>query len=935
MLKFFSLPGKKYGGLITALVTLVLTLTLFLSAAAENPKTVRVGWYNVPGLQDTLPDGSHSGYNYEYLAKIKQYTNWQYDFVYGTWPELQAKLVNGDIDIIGDVAKIPARLEMYDYCELPNGFSRMVMACRKEDNRFGYNDYKAFDGIKVGTAPSTFRKYLLDREAAKHRFRVTYQEYPTESEMFAALDRGETDVAIFSNVTSYPNYKVLSEWEPNPFYFVVNKQRPDILTDLNAAMRKVQDTDQFMTERLFKKYFKKNIAGTVTAFSRAELDYLNTKPRIKVLTYIHDRPVAYVEGNQLKGIGVDYLQALTSRLGLAVEYVYCQSRKERLERLAKGEGDVALQMPDDFLNSQQVNASLTQPYLNLRFGFVTRGTQIEDVKLVAVQDGYRFLQKKLQDDKLQILVCPDAEACLQTFLNGQVDAAVLDNLTFEQIAYHAKYQGLFFNAQPTMEYGLCLGVSNRSPRMLFSILEKAASDMSTDTLGDIVVKNTTVQYQYNLHDYLMYGAPLILLIVILLGAVAVSIFWLRRKKQYEEKLLAAKEKSDRDRLAAEQANESKSAFLANMSHDLRTPLNGIIGYTELALQEKGLEQKQDYLQKVKTSGNLLLDLVNDTLDLSRIESGKLTLKPEVVDGCKYWENIVTAMMPSATVKQINLRTDFSKYPQQMVRVDRVQVKKVLVNILSNAIKYTPAGGTVEISVTALEPPENGCTRRIIVADNGIGMSKEFMQKMFEPFSQEHRSESGNISGTGLGLSIVKRIVDIMGGVITVESEIYKGTKFTVDLPLECWNKTSEEAAAKATEQEQEQQVLAGAQVLLCEDNYLNAEIAQLLLKNKKMQVDWAHDGLEGVQKFQQSAPGFYQLILMDVRMPVLGGLEATRTIRGLQRADAKTVPIVAMTAEAFEETIQEAKKAGMNDYITKPISPNLLFKTLAKMLGKK
>ena len=471
--------------------------------------------------------------------------------------------------------------------------------------------------------------------------------------------------------------------------------------------------------------------------------------------------------------------------------------------------------------------------------------------------------------------------------------------------------------------------------MLFSSLEKAASDMGTDTLSDIIVKNTTVQYQYNLHDYLIYGAPLFLLIIILLGAVAVSVFWLRRKGQYEEKLLAAKEQSDRAKLTAEQANEYKSVFLANMSHDLRTPLNGIIGYTELALQEKGLEQKQDYIEKVRTSGGLLLDLVNDTLDLSRIESGKLTLKPEVVDGCKYWENIVTAMMPSATVKQINLRTDFSKYPQQMVRVDRVQVKKVLLNILSNAIKYTPAGGTVEMSVTALEPPENGCTRRIIVADNGIGMSKEFMQKMFEPFSQEHRSESGNISGTGLGLSIVKRIVDIMGGVITVESEIYKGTKFTVDLPLECWDKTSEEAAVKEAEQEQEQQVLAGAQVLLCEDNYLNAEIAQLLLKNKKMQVDWAHDGLEGVQKFQQSAPGFYQLILMDVRMPVLGGLEATRTIRGLQRADAKTVPIVAMTAEAFEETIQEANNAGMNDYITKPISPNLLFKTLAKMLDQK
>ncbi|MCH4158100.1 MAG: transporter substrate-binding domain-containing protein [Acidaminococcaceae bacterium] len=921
------------------LLTLGLALCLFLfaaAAAAENAKTVRVGWYIVPGLQELLPDGSHSGYNYEYLAKIKQYTNWQYDFVYGTWSELQAKLVRGDIDLIGDVARTPARLQMYDYCDLPNGFSRMIMACRKDDNRFGYNDYQAFDGIKVGTVPSTFRRYLLDREAAKHHFKVTYQEYSTEAEMFAALDRGETDVAIFSNVTSYPDYKVLSEWEPNPFYFVVNKKRPDVLADLNAAMRKVQATDLFMQERLFKKYFKKNTAGTVTAFSRPELDYLQSKPKIKVLAYIHDKPVAYEEQDQLQGIAVDYLQALTAKTGLSLEYIYCQSRQELLDRLSKGEGDVALQMPDDFLNGQQFNAIVTQPYLNLRFGLISRGRQVETIKLVAVQKGYQLLKKKLLERQLQIQEYPDAEACLQAVLEGQADAAVLDNVTYEQMVYHAKYQGLVFNTLPTLEYGLCLGVSDKSPRVLFSILEKAAADMSAATLGDIIVKNTAVQYHYTLHDYFMYGAPMFLIIIVLLGVVIAAIFWFRRKDQYEQKLLAAKEQSDRAKLAAERANESKSTFLSNMSHDLRTPLNGIIGYTELALQEQGPEQKQDYLQKVKTSGNLLLDLVNDTLDLSRIESGKLTLKPEVVDGCKYWEEIVTAMMPSADVKQVSLRTDFSKYPRQMIRVDRIQVKKVLLNLLSNAIKYTPAGGTVDVSVTALQPPEHGCTRRIIVADTGIGMSKEFMEKMFEPFSQEHRSESGNITGTGLGLSIVKRIVDIMGGTITVESEIYKGTKFTVDLPLECWDKTPEEATAQAADQKQlEQQVLAGMQVLLCEDNYLNAEIAQLLLKNKKMQVDWAHNGLEGVEKFQQSAPNYYQLILMDMRMPVLGGLEATKTIRGLQRPDAKTIPIVAMTAEAFEETIQEAKDAGMNGYITKPIAPDLFFKTLAKLLSKK
>jgi signal transduction histidine kinase len=384
--------------------------------------------------------------------------------------------------------------------------------------------------------------------------------------------------------------------------------------------------------------------------------------------------------------------------------------------------------------------------------------------------------------------------------------------------------------------------------------------------------------------------------------------------------------------AAAKANEAKSVFLSSMSHDLRTPLNGIIGYTELAVQERDPAQKQAFLLKIQSSGNLLLDLVNDTLDLSRIESGKLVLKPEAVDGCKYWEEIVTAMEPSATVKKVLLVKDTSTWPRQMLMVDKVQVKKVLLNIISNAIKYTPAGGRVSVKVEALEPPVQGCTRRITVADTGIGMSREFMERMFEPFSQEHRSELPNVTGTGLGLAIVKKIVDFMGGSIQVTSVLHQGTKFVVDLPLQAWDK---EGTAEKKEQARARVIdegLAGHRVLLCEDNYLNAEIAQLLLKNKKVLVEWARDGQEGVTKFKAAAPGYYQLILMDIRMPVLDGLQATQAIRKLDRPDARTIPILAMTADAFDETVEAARKAGMDAYITKPIMPLVLYKTLFEKL---
>jgi PAS domain S-box-containing protein len=390
------------------------------------------------------------------------------------------------------------------------------------------------------------------------------------------------------------------------------------------------------------------------------------------------------------------------------------------------------------------------------------------------------------------------------------------------------------------------------------------------------------------------------------------------------------------KLAADNANQSKSNFLSNMSHDLRTPLNGILGFTDLAIKEKDPQQKQIYLHKIKTSGKLLEELVNDTLEMSRIESGKIVLNPEVVDGKDFWESVVTALLPAANMAGVHLETNMGAYPEENIKVDKLQVKKVLLNLISNAIKYTPAGGKVKVEIQALKDDKNGFTRRLLVEDTGIGMYPEFIERMFEPFAQENRPETKNIVGTGLGLSIVKRIVDLMGGKITVQSKVHKGTSIVVDLPIECWPKDSVSIKQMKEDSKHKTEIVAATlenkHVLLCEDNYLNAEIATLLLKDKKMQVEWVKDGLEGLTKFRDNKPGTYDLILMDVRMPNMDGYVATKAIRHLCQSDAKTIPIVAMSANAFAEDIKEAKACGMNDYITKPVDPVRLYETLAKYL---
>jgi signal transduction histidine kinase/ActR/RegA family two-component response regulator len=381
-------------------------------------------------------------------------------------------------------------------------------------------------------------------------------------------------------------------------------------------------------------------------------------------------------------------------------------------------------------------------------------------------------------------------------------------------------------------------------------------------------------------------------------------------------------------LSAERANEAKSTFLSSMSHDLRTPLNGVIGFTELAIKEADQDKKQDYLEKIRMSGSLLLSLINDTLDLSRIESGKLVLRPEAVDSRELGETVITALRPAAELKNVRIEADQDGFPDETIWVDKLSMQKVLVNLLSNAIKYTLPGGTVTMRVEKLDPPENGRTRRIVVEDSGIGIGPEFIPHLFEPFSQENRSEAGNVAGTGLGLAIVKRIIDLMDGEITVESKLGEGTRFTIDIPLRS------AAAGDGTKHGEAVDTvrLDGKKLLMCEDNYLNREIAEIILRQRGALVDCAVNGREGVEKFSASAPGEYAAVLMDMRMPELDGCGAARKIRSLPRPDAAAVPIIAMSADAFDEDMRRAAEAGMDDYVTKPIKAAELYSAIVKQI---
>jgi signal transduction histidine kinase/PAS domain-containing protein/BarA-like signal transduction histidine kinase len=378
------------------------------------------------------------------------------------------------------------------------------------------------------------------------------------------------------------------------------------------------------------------------------------------------------------------------------------------------------------------------------------------------------------------------------------------------------------------------------------------------------------------------------------------------------------------RLEADRANGEKSSFLSSMSHDIRTPLNGVLGFIGIALREQDPDRKQECIEKAKVSAELLLGLVNDVLDLSRIESGRMTLDPEVVDVSELAPAVVESLRPIADAKDVRLVS--GPYPDGAVFVDKLKDQKIWLNLVSNAIKYTPSGGTVWARVEVIDPPVDGHNRRVVIEDTGIGMSEEFQRSMFEPFAQERRPEAAGVQGTGLGLAIVKRIVDLLGGSIRVRSAPGQGTRFEIDLGIPPVDRARELAAASSRKVAD----LAGRRVLLCEDNAMNAEIATTLLRERGIEVDCEPNGAMGVEAFAGSEPGHYDAVLMDVRMPVMDGREATREIRALDRPDARAVPVIAMSADAFEEDLRLSMEAGMTGYVSKPVSPDQLYDALAK-----
>lgn len=427
------------------------------------------------------------------------------------------------------------------------------------------------------------------------------------------------------------------------------------------------------------------------------------------------------------------------------------------------------------------------------------------------------------------------------------------------------------------------------------------------------------------------GIVFVLVMVLMMLLAFISFIRVQRSSQMVKLEQEANRELNHLRMVAETANAAKSTFLNNMSHDIRTPMNAIIGFTNIAMKHHPSPEIKSCLDKISDSSEHLLALINDVLDISRIESGKIKYTPTPVDISEVTDSVLTIMYGYLSNRDITFQTEIEEPKMRYVLTDAVRVREVLVNILGNAVKFTNDGGTVTYAVSYHPGKDDRYIHvRYQIADTGIGMAEEFVAHIFDEFSQEDHGARTQYKGTGLGMAITKQYVDLMGGTISVESKKGVGSTFTVELPMEiteaCEVKKTDHAVGKAA--------LSGLKVLLAEDNDLNAEIAIVQLEELGMKITRAADGEEAVRFFRENLQGTFDLILMDVMMPKMNGYEATKAIRSMRnRPDAVTIPIIAMTANAFAEDVQASLDAGMNGHLSKPIVMEEVVKTIARNIS--
>ena len=937
-----SLTRKSVCALLSLL--LLLSAVLPVKAVAETApiKIIRVG-----SFEDTFnycnEKGARKGYGYELLQTLSGYTGWQFEYVTCDWSDCFEKLKNGEIDIMGGISYTEDRAEEMLFSDEPMGEEKYYLYVDLSRADISASNFKTLNGKKVGVLMGTEPEVMLTEWEEKYGLKTQHVNISNNEDVKQKLANHEIDcfVSLEESLWAELGISTITRVGKSSIYYVLNKDRSDLKEELDNAMRALDEAAPFYTADLCKRYFSLDYKPILTGEEKA---WLRKHGAIRMGFLTSDRGVSTYDPatGEITGTITDYIQFATDYLGnqeLEFHLVGYDDKEAELNALKSGEIDMVFHFDQSPNLAEEYRVACTNTTWTSNMMAVTNKQLFieNEVNRVAVPQNKISLTRYIAFyyPQWEIVDCDTQEDAIKLVKDGQADCFVTG--ISSEGNYSKKYG--FYSVPLPNPANSCFAV-NSGNRSLLSILNKTIKAMPANMLTSSLAMYKSSSRKVTLIDFIKDNFFMVLLVSSI--AVAVVLLTILKLLQKARKAEAAARKAANDTQElnaklqvavenAESANRAKSTFLFNMSHDIRTPMNAIIGYADLASRHLDDPAKlEKYMENIQVCGQNLLMLLNNVLDLARIENDKTEMEYSVSDVDKDFRNCVAMFQNQADSKGQTLTvTAHLLYPY--VYADIPHLTEVCTNLVSNAVKYTGAGGTIHCDVTQKPGKKEGwCDMVVTVADNGIGMSQEFQKHIFEPFERERTSTVSKVEGSGIGMGIVKKLVELMSGTVEVESKIGVGSKFTVTIP--CRIASGDETQAKRETNPSDQKCLCGTRILLTEDNDLNAEIAVELLREEGCTVDRAKDGVECVDMLEKAANGTYQMILMDIQMPVMNGYDAAKKIRRMDDPQKAGIPIIAMTANAFSEDKQAALDVGMNDHIAKPINMNILVPTIQKYL---
>jgi len=924
------------------------------SAAAElsaKQQVVHVGFFKLDGYHNMSHTGEKSGYGYEFLQMISGYANFKYVYVgyQKSWGDMLDMLKNGEIDMLTCVPKLPEYQKFFDFSEHSIGKSSALLTAPVSSTVFAAHDYKPFSGMRVGMLRTSNRKDALAAYAAKKGISYTPVYYDSYESMKAALkNEKDIDAMIFEEMRLLSDEVIIDRFGNRDLYVIVKRGNKQLLSTVDEAIRKLDAANPgWEVDLQSKNFFSKYSSGMTKTLSESRYisSLISKGKKLKVIFNPVRYPLCYFQNGKASGVLVDIFMQMAAEYDLPYEFIKAKNTSDYSRLKENGKADIVLDFSDTADEAEILGYRLTSVYASSSYSVITKsgftGTA-HSAAIITGSDVFENIAKKY-NPRVKILSFDTFGECVDAVKSGAADCTYTYSSTAQIFALQDNRDRIKAKQLNHQIFEFRLAVNTKTDMLLYGLLNKAARNFSSSETEKILNSYLlNAKQNYGFSDYLMNNPLLMLAILFVVLAALVGFIVVQNKNA--EKLTASNNALNASHaalenalVAANEANKAKTKFLSQMSHDIRTPLNGIIGMTKIASDNlNDPERLTDALGKVSRSSDHLLTLINDILDLSRIESGKMTITHEPADIRAMIDQCVDILNGSVIDRHLDVVTDISPVEKPFVLMDALHVRQVLINIISNAVKFTPDGGKIVFSAKC-SPDKDGekLLGRFEVADTGIGMSEDFQKHIYEAFTQaDSYNARTRFQGTGLGMSIVKQFVDMLGGTIDIRSDLGAGTTVIVELPFDIDHDANAKAAENPEGMCETQADFTGARILIAEDNEINMEIASVLLESRGIVVDKAEDGQTAVDKFRASKAGEYQCILMDIMMPNLNGHEATKAIRALDRPDAKTVPIIAMTANAFSEDVKVALDSGMNAHVAKPIDVDVLMRTLAAFIHK-